>query len=492
MFNAYGYYDQENKLLGYRLSVEKTLDDGTLTRHSLPIRWCERESSSGLEKAWHLAKWEGPRPLFGLEQLTEKPEAPVLIVEGEKAALEARAYFPDHAVISWMSHTSEFKTDWSLLKDRDVLIWRDNKRKSSSLGRFLIKSEKIGNVSLASLPLGVFEKWNFDLPLPSGWTPEQLRLQIISSAQGWTKELDAFDTQKPQDSIPPPSKEVIKENFSSFEDQKTDKKAEESEKLQELTLVQEDLKIKESKIGELTPLETSSSQKQTSSPGENVPQVSPPYGQITAAAALGQLLAFPLVATAELTRGAQHALQKGIDHFMRKRKAEGIEQRQELADFYIRDAQSYTAETIDLANALKKSAPFESLSREMQKTAQEQKLSLEQVTSSEAFMQKFNVLITENPFLKQGMDDLKSRLSRGEDKWKDVVQALHKGKGDAAKVWKEDFSALHERLKQSLQGIPAVDGKKLQEMARLLMENLRKLFAGLLSGKRTSSLKPGL
>ena len=39
----YGYYDLENKLLGYRLSVEKTLDDGTLTGHSLPIRWCERQ-----------------------------------------------------------------------------------------------------------------------------------------------------------------------------------------------------------------------------------------------------------------------------------------------------------------------------------------------------------------------------------------------------------------------------------------------------------------
>ena len=344
-------------------------------------------------------------------------------------------------MISWMSHTSEFKTDWLPLQNRDILIWRDNNKKASSLGRFLIKSEKIDNVSLVSLPRNVFEKWNFDRPLPSGWVPEQLRALAASPVQSWTKELDAFDTQKAQDSIRHPSKEVIKENLPSSEQQKTDKKVEESKKLQELALVQEDLKIKESKIGELTPPETSSSQKQTSSPGENPPQALPPYGQITAAAALGQLLAFPLVAAAELTRGAQQALQKGIDHFVQKRKAEGVEQRHDLADFYIRDAQSYTRETIDLANALKKSAPFESLSQEMQKTAQEQKLSLEEVASSEMFMQKFGVLMNENPFLKQGMDDLKSRLSQGEDKWKDVVQALHKGKGDAAKVWKEDFSA---------------------------------------------------
>ncbi len=129
-----------------------------MTHHSLPIRWCERESSSILEKEWCLAKWEGSCPLFGLKQLTEKPAASVLIVEGEKAALEARAYFPDHAVVSWMSHTSEFKTDWSPLQNRDILIWRDNGRKASSLGRFLIKSEKINNVSLVSLPQGFFEK----------------------------------------------------------------------------------------------------------------------------------------------------------------------------------------------------------------------------------------------------------------------------------------------------------------------------------------------
>ena len=498
ILDAYGYYDLENKLLGYRLSVEKTLDDGTLTRHSLPIRWCERQGNSTLEKAWRLAKWEGPRPLFGLEQLTEKPEAPVLIVEGEKAALEARAYFPDHAVVSWMSHTSEFKTDWSPLKDRDILIWRDNSRKASSLGRFLIKSEKIGNVSLASLLPGVFEKWNFDQPLPSGWTSEQLRSLIMSSAQSWTKELDAFGIQKTQESAsalseePTPIllKETEKADIQLFEKQKVDEQAKELEKLQEVSLTDEVLK--DGKIGELPTSEAPASQKQaSSSAGENSPQATPPYGQITAAAALGQLLAFPLVATAELTRGAQHALQKGIDHFVQKRKAEGVEQRHDLADFYIRDAQSYTGETIDLANTLKKSAPFEYLSREMQKTAQEQKLSLEDVASSEVFMQKFKTLMDEHPLLKQGINDLKDRLSRGENKWKDVVQVLHKGNREVAKVWKEDVSGLHDRLKQSLEGIPAVDGKKLQEMARFLMENLRKLFARLLSGKRTSSLKPG-
>lgn len=497
ILDAYGYYDLENKLLGYRLSVEKTLDDGTLTRHSLPIRWCERQSSSGLEKAWRLAKWEGPRPLFGLEQLTEKPEANVLIVEGEKAALEARAYFPEHAVVSWMSHTSEFKTDWSPLKDRDILIWRDNSRKASSLGRFLIKSEKIDNVNLVSFPQNAFEKWNFEQPLPSGWTPEQLRALVASPAQSWTKELDAFDIQKTQESAaalseePTPIllKETEKADIQLFEKQKGDEQTKELEKLQEVSLTDEALK--DGKINERSPSETPASQKQTSSPGENPPQASPPYGQITAAAALGQLLAFPLVATAELTRGAQHALQKGIDHFVQKRKAERIEQRQELADFYIRDAQAYTGETIDLANALKKSAPFDSLSREMEKMAQEQKMSLEEVASSEVFMQKFKTLMDENPLLKQGINDLKDQLSRGENKWKDVVQVLHKGNREIAKVWKEDVSGLHDRLKQSLEGIPAVDGKKLQEMARLLIENLRKLFAGLLSGKRTSSLKPG-
>ncbi len=259
--------------------------------------------------------------------------------------------------------------------------------------------------------------------------------------------MDAFDKQKAQEPVSAVleepkfilSKETANAPIQLLEKQKMDEQAKDLEKLQEVSLT--DKVLKDGKIVELPTSEAPASQKQaSSSAGENSPQATPPYGQITAAAALGQLLAFPLVSTAELTRGAQHALQKGIDHFMRKRKAEEVEQRQELADFYIRDAQSYTRETIDLANALKKSAPFESLSQEMQKAVQEQKLSLEDVASSEAFMQKFGVLMDENPFLKQWIDDLKSRFSQGEDKWKDVVRALHTGKGNAQKVWKEDFS----------------------------------------------------
>ena len=42
-----------------------------------------------------------PRPLYGLPELATRPDAPVLVVEGEKAADAARALFPDHVAVCW-------------------------------------------------------------------------------------------------------------------------------------------------------------------------------------------------------------------------------------------------------------------------------------------------------------------------------------------------------------------------------------------------------
>lgn len=67
------------------------------------------------------------RPLYNLDQITSKPDKPVLICEGEKATDAAKAIVGPHYVCTtWQSGAKAItKTDWQPLKDRSILIWPD-------------------------------------------------------------------------------------------------------------------------------------------------------------------------------------------------------------------------------------------------------------------------------------------------------------------------------------------------------------------------------
>ncbi len=121
-------------------------------------RWCYRDASGAplfwilrlelsngarayphvvwLDGGWHRPNkrrdgfscdWPTPRPLYGLPDLTERPEAPVLVVEGEKTADAARELLPDWVVVTWSNGAkSHGKADWSPLRNRDCWLAPDN------------------------------------------------------------------------------------------------------------------------------------------------------------------------------------------------------------------------------------------------------------------------------------------------------------------------------------------------------------------------------
>lgn len=59
----------------------------------------------GLDKLGRPQFWmsaiDGHRPLYGLHELANRPDAPVLVVEGEKTAEAAKLLFPDYVAITW-------------------------------------------------------------------------------------------------------------------------------------------------------------------------------------------------------------------------------------------------------------------------------------------------------------------------------------------------------------------------------------------------------
>lgn len=76
-------------------------------------------------------KWKSSfpsvRPLYGLEELKKRPDAPILIVEGEKAADAARKMCEPYIVVTWPGGAQAInKVDFSPLYGRKkVLLWPD-------------------------------------------------------------------------------------------------------------------------------------------------------------------------------------------------------------------------------------------------------------------------------------------------------------------------------------------------------------------------------
>lgn len=115
------YRSRSGVPLGYVYRF-KTSDGG---KEVLPLTWCRNEQTG--EQQWRWMAFAEPRPLYGLEWLDVKPDAPVLIVEGEPCAEAARAELVSAAVVmTWPGGGKAVdKCGWNDLAGRDVIIWPD-------------------------------------------------------------------------------------------------------------------------------------------------------------------------------------------------------------------------------------------------------------------------------------------------------------------------------------------------------------------------------
>jgi len=115
------YRDAEGRTLGFVYRFLKS-DGG---KEVLPLVWAKNAESGATE--WHWMTWSEPnRPLYGLDRLAAKPEASVLLVEGEKCADAGHDELPELAVVSWPGGgKADGKVDWSPLAGRRVITWAD-------------------------------------------------------------------------------------------------------------------------------------------------------------------------------------------------------------------------------------------------------------------------------------------------------------------------------------------------------------------------------
>jgi DNA primase len=118
-----------------------------------------------------------PRPLYNADQLATRPNSPVLVVEGEKAADVAARLFPDHvATTSSAGANAAHKADFAPLKGREVVIWPDADQvgaKYASVVAKLALAAGATQVRIVELPDGLPEGWDLADPFPAEWSADQ-------------------------------------------------------------------------------------------------------------------------------------------------------------------------------------------------------------------------------------------------------------------------------------------------------------------------------
>lgn len=120
--------------------------------------------------------WPAPRPLYRLPDLVTRPDAPVMVVEGEKAADAAADLFPGHVVVSWSNGSKSIgKVDWAPLRGRPCVLWPDNDDEGrQAMLQLAGRLTQLGcAVQIADYPAeSVPAKWDLADAAASGWTPE--------------------------------------------------------------------------------------------------------------------------------------------------------------------------------------------------------------------------------------------------------------------------------------------------------------------------------
>jgi hypothetical protein len=110
----------DGALAGYVLRVDKT-NGGKFTP---TLTFCQHKDSD--ERRWCVVPLPTPRPLYRIEELGRRPNATVLLVEGEKTADAAQRLLPSSLTMTWAGGAKAYHlTDFTALRGRKVVCVPD-------------------------------------------------------------------------------------------------------------------------------------------------------------------------------------------------------------------------------------------------------------------------------------------------------------------------------------------------------------------------------
>lgn len=167
--------------------------DYTHADGSPAFKVCRREATGGKKKSFiqfspdpATGVWAakqhippGQQPLYGLQAIAAAPDAPVLIVEGEKAAAGAVQYLPPGwLVTTWAGGSTHTKgADWSPLEGRTLVIWPDNDDPGRNAATAILA--RLPHAHIVTVPVQFPDKWDLADALPEGFDAGWVRAKII-------------------------------------------------------------------------------------------------------------------------------------------------------------------------------------------------------------------------------------------------------------------------------------------------------------------------
>lgn len=181
------YHDGDGHLVGHVARFDYLDKNGEPAKEYLPITYCDIGNG---RRAWRSKGFPEPRPLYRLPDIAARPDAPVIVAEGEKAADAAAILFP-YMVATTPPHgaKSPHKADWSVVGGRTVIIATDHDEAGQQFGDEVCELVRAaGAVEALHLPPDRLGSWVWrdgervqrDGEIPQGWDIAD------ALAEGWT------------------------------------------------------------------------------------------------------------------------------------------------------------------------------------------------------------------------------------------------------------------------------------------------------------------
>ena len=146
----------------------------------------------GGKAEWRWESWPPKRPLYGLAGLCKRPTAPVVVVEGEKAADAAAMLLASYVVVTSPNGSkSAGKSDWAPLRGRDVIIWPDADSAGLDYAGEVAKhalAAGVVSVAIVSPPEGCTVGWDAADALAEGWNSERAG-KLVAAAEPFVRKV---------------------------------------------------------------------------------------------------------------------------------------------------------------------------------------------------------------------------------------------------------------------------------------------------------------
>ena len=180
---AWAYRDASDHVLGYIVRLDRPANGQPAAKVILPITFGEEPAG---RREFRCKGFPEPRPLYGLNILAGRPDAPVLVLEGEKTAKAAMDRFPGHVCITSPGGSKAArKADWRAVRGRRVTIVPDNDEPGLAYAADvadLAHRAGAASVAIVALPAGLPVGWDVADDLPEGVTWANIEASVATAA----------------------------------------------------------------------------------------------------------------------------------------------------------------------------------------------------------------------------------------------------------------------------------------------------------------------